>query len=84
MNAQKLIAFLLATGVVSASLLIVDLVSDGLLSWLFSVQPWGVELRVRIGVFLLATSSLGAAGLIRWRYMSKDRSSASDRGVLSR
>jgi len=72
MNAQKLFAFLLATGVVSASLLIVDLLSDGLLSWLFSVQPWGVELSVRIGVFVLASSSLGAAGLIRWRYVGRD------------
>ncbi|WP_417069328.1 hypothetical protein [Niveibacterium terrae] len=72
MNAQKLFAFLLATGLICASLLIVDLVSDGLLSWLFSVQPWGVELSVRIGVFLVATSSLCAAWLIRWRYVSKD------------
>lgn len=72
MNAQKLFAFLLATGLVSASLLIVDLISDGLLSWLFSVQPWGVELSVRIGVFLVATSSLGAAWLVRWRYACKD------------
>lgn len=67
MDAQKLFAFLIALGMALAALLIVDLVSDGLLRWIFSVQPWGIEAWLRILVFALAATSLAAAGLIHWR-----------------